>query len=63
MAKRDRGLLEFSMHRELENASIWCIVILLVAIVLEDVNVFLKILPLLVAGAAGTLLVNAKNHK
>ena len=66
MAKKTRRSpydlnLEYRTTRELENSIIWCIVILLSAIITEDSLFFLtKMLPLLIAGAAGTILVNAK---
>ena len=57
------SILNFRTATEFENAIIWCSVILLVVIITNDFKTSVNLLPLLVAGAAGTLLINAQRKK
>ena len=55
------SMVNYRTTRELENVIIWSIVILLTAIVVQDTTLYIsKLLPLMIAGAAGSLLINSK---
>ncbi|MCD6216039.1 MAG: hypothetical protein J7J92_03125 [Candidatus Aenigmarchaeota archaeon] len=53
--------LNYRTEKEIENAIIWCIVILLSTYIVKDTVQMFRIIILLVAGAAATLIINARN--